>query len=82
MAEIALLLGGTGLVGRRLLDLLITEKHWDRINAATRRSLNVGSAKVVEVLSDAEQIARAMSQIAMQAHQGVVVHKSDQLSAY
>ena len=30
----------------------------------------------------AEQIAKAMSQIALQAHQGAVVHTSDQLSMY
>ncbi|MCL6282450.1 NAD(P)H-binding protein [Ruegeria sp. 2012CJ41-6] len=56
MPNIALILGGTGLVGRHVLERLIAENHWDRVIAVTRRSLDTGSEKVTEVMGGADTV--------------------------
>lgn len=50
----AFLLGATGLVGSRLLDLLIASADYEHIVAPVRRSTGVTSDKLIEVTFDAE----------------------------
>lgn len=63
MTKTALVFGGTGLIGRHLLNQLIEDDSWDQIIAVTRRSLNTGSEKVIEVIADPSTIEDVADQL-------------------
>lgn len=56
-ARTALLVGATGLIGRRCLDRLLTDPTYSRVTVLTRRPTGVSHAKLDEVLVDFERLA-------------------------
>lgn len=54
--KIAILFGATGLVGGHILDLLLNNPLYTKVNVFTRRSLNVDSEKLREHVIDFDKI--------------------------
>ncbi|MBO9413445.1 MULTISPECIES: NAD-dependent epimerase/dehydratase family protein [unclassified Ruegeria] len=52
MSGTALVFGGTGLVGRALVDLLIRDERWERVVCVDRKPIRYEGHKVVQVLAD------------------------------
>ncbi|PVX50818.1 putative NAD(P)-binding protein [Balneicella halophila] len=52
MAKTAILLGGTGLTGRHLLELLLNSAEYDKIKVYTRRPTGVKHSKLQETICD------------------------------
>lgn len=52
MGKIALVAGGSGLVGSRLIDELLAEEDWEHVVALGRRPLGRRSAKLMERVVD------------------------------
>lgn len=46
----AIVIGGTGLVGAQLVDLLLNDQDFDKIRVFGRRSLNISNSKIEEHL--------------------------------
>tara|TARA_B110000046_G_scaffold52102_1_gene58187 strand:- start:61950 stop:62618 length:669 start_codon:yes stop_codon:yes gene_type:complete len=52
----ALVFGGTGLVGQKLVDLLAEDERYTTVRVANRRTKNYTNAKIEEVLVDFESL--------------------------
>ena len=52
MAKTAILLGGSGLVGNYLLDLLLEDENYEKIKIFSRRPLNKNHRKIQEFICD------------------------------
>ena len=59
----ALVAGATGLVGRRLLDLLLQSGDYDRVHVLNRRPMGVADARLTEHLVDFDVLAAAKDRI-------------------
>jgi len=46
----AIVIGGTGLVGAQLVDLLLNDQDFEKIKVFGRRSLNISNSKLEEHL--------------------------------
>ncbi|UTW56491.1 NAD-dependent epimerase/dehydratase family protein [Kordiimonas sp. SCSIO 12610] len=61
MAQSALVLGGTGLIGTHLIKYLTGSDHWSDIAVLTRRPLNVKYDGVTEIIGDATNVSRVLA---------------------
>lgn len=59
MTRSALLLGATGLVGRRCLVRLLADPTWDRVVVLTRRPTGAADPRLAEVVGDLDRLTPA-----------------------
>ncbi|MFD0698255.1 NAD-dependent epimerase/dehydratase family protein [Paenibacillus sp. GCM10027628] len=56
MTTTAIVAGGTGLVGGELIQLLLADPFYDRVVALVRRSMNLEHAKLIQVVTDYDNL--------------------------
>lgn len=56
MGKSALLVGATGLIGSQLLDLLLSDKQYDRVLAVTRKPLEKSNSRLINVVVDFDKL--------------------------
>ena len=63
MSKVALIAGCTGLIGRQLLDLLLTDDRYRTVVAISRRPLSVTNSKLVNVVCELSGLASHAQQL-------------------
>ncbi|MBL7871028.1 MAG: NAD(P)H-binding protein [Cyclobacteriaceae bacterium] len=58
MTKIALIAGATGLIGNQLLEFLISDSHYSKIIALSRKPLSITNPKVENIVMEVEQLER------------------------
>ena len=56
MGKVALIAGATGLVGREVVRLLLSDPHYDKVKVVTRRSCDIKDNRLEEIIIDFDQL--------------------------
>jgi uncharacterized protein YbjT (DUF2867 family) len=56
MSKVALLAGSTGLIGNQLLELLLTDSHYSKVIALSRKPLAITNPKLENIVLEVEQL--------------------------
>lgn len=63
MSKTALVAGSTGLIGNQLLELLLSDGHYSKIIAISRKKLAITNAKLVNVVCELSQLASQQDEL-------------------
>ncbi len=63
MAKVALLAGSTGLIGGQLLELLLTDNHYDIVIAISRKPLSIKNPKLVNIVCELRDLEKHHDQL-------------------